>query len=212
MTDIPTTLRQQWERDIAAIGATTLAAERVLADIVARHGETHRRYHGQSHLVALFDLLDLHAPHIMPGSAPRLAVWWHDLVYDPRAQDNEAKSADIARDRLDALGAKPDVVEETHRLILMTRNHWDGGSAGDGDYFLDADIAILGAPDETYDAYAAAVRQEYSFVPDDAFRAGRSKFLESVLARPRLFRTEAFESAYAPQARANIRRELMTPA
>jgi predicted metal-dependent HD superfamily phosphohydrolase len=208
MTDIPTTLRQQWEFDIAAIGAVSHAADRVLADIVARHGETHRRYHSQQHLVALFDLLDQHASHLLPGSPPRLAVWWHDLVYDPRAADNEEQSANIARQRLDALGAKAPVIDETVRLIVMTKNHWAGPSAGDGDYFLDADIAILGSPPDTYDAYAIAVRQEYAFAPDDAYRAGRSKFLEAALARPRLFRTDAFDAAYASQARTNIGREL----
>lgn len=210
MTAIPTTLRQQWNLDVAAIGAAGLAADRVLADIVARHGETHRRYHNQQHLLALFDLLDRHAPHLSSGSPPRLAVWWHDLVYDPRATDNEEQSANIARQRLDALGAKAPVIDETVRLIIMTKNHWDGPSAGDGDYFLDADIAILGAPTEVYDAYAIAVRQEYAFAPDEAYRAGRAKFLATVLARARLFRTDAFEAAYANQARANIRGELAT--
>ena len=208
MADISATLRRQWDRDVAAIGGTELAADRVLADIVGRHSETHRRYHGQSHLIALFDLMDLHAPQIAPGSPPRLAVWWHDLVYDPRARDNEDRSADIARQRLDAMGAKPPVIDETCTLILMTKNHWDGPSAGDGDYFLDADIAILGAPPAVYDVYAANVRHEYAFASDDAFRAGRSAFLKSASARPRLFRTDVFETTYAAQARANMQREI----
>jgi predicted metal-dependent HD superfamily phosphohydrolase len=208
MADIPTTLQQQWDRDMAAVGAPGLAAEKVLTDIVARHNETHRRYHNQRHLAALFNLLDLHAPHIAPGAAPRLAIWWHDLVYEPRAQDNEEHSAEIARQRLGALGAAPDVIEETLRLILMSKSHWDGPSAGDGDYFLDADIAILGASAETYDAYAVAVRQEYAFAADEAWREARGKFLRAALSRARLFRTDAFEHAYAGQARINMQREL----
>lgn len=208
MADLPTTLQQQWDRDMAAVGAPGLAADKVLTDIVARHNETHRRYHNQRHLAALFDLLDLHAPHLAAGSPPRLAVWWHDLVYEPRTQDNEEKSAEIAQQRLAALGAAPGIIDETSRLIVRTKNHWDGPSAGDGDYFLDADIAILGAPQETYDAYAIAVRQEFAFAPDEAWREGRSKFLQAALARPRLFRTDAFEQAYAAQARLNMNREL----
>ncbi len=208
MAEIPTTLQQQWDRDMAAVGAPGLAADKVLTDIVARHNETHRRYHNQRHLAALFDLLDLHAPHLAPGSPPRLAVWWHDLVFDPRSQDNEEKSAEIARQRLAALGAASGLIDATCQLILTTKQHWDGPSAGDGDYFLDADIAILGAPPETYCAYAVAVRQEFAFASDDAWRAGRSKFLEAALARPRLFRTDVFERAYADQARVNMQGEL----
>jgi len=210
MADIPTTLRQQWERDLDALGASSIPAEKVLTDIVARHNETHRRYHNQRHLIALFALLDQHAEDVAYGTPTRLAVWWHDLIYDPKATDNEEQSADLARQRLEALGAKPEIIEETVRLILMTKNHGEGPSVGDGDNFLDADLAILGAPPEAYDAYTIAVRQEYSFAPDDAYRAGRAKFLEATLARPRLFRTDVFESKYAEQARDNMRRELAT--
>lgn len=212
MTDIATALRRQWSLDVAALGLSALAADKVLSDILARHSETHRRYHGLRHLAALLDLLSAHAPHLPPGSAARLAVWWHDLVYDPKSPANEENSADIARQRLEAMGAAPALIEETCRLILMTKNHWDGPSAADGDYFLDADIAILGASPDVYDAYAANVRQEYAFAPDDLYRAGRAKFLNSALARPRLFRTAAFESTYAAQARANMQRELAAPA
>ena len=57
MADIPTTLRQQWERDLDALGASSIPAEKVLTDIVARHNETHRRYHNQRHLISLFAFL-----------------------------------------------------------------------------------------------------------------------------------------------------------
>jgi predicted metal-dependent HD superfamily phosphohydrolase len=193
--------------DIAAVASE----DEVVAigkDILDRHAEPQRRYHGESHLRALVDLMNTHAPDIPPASAPRLAIWWHDAVYNPQARDNEERSADLAREHLTRLGLAPAIIDETCRLILMTKNHWEGPSAGDGDYFLDADIAILGAPPGIYDNYAANVREEYSFAPNDLYRAGRSAFLKSALARPRLFRTGIFESTYAAQARANMQREL----
>jgi predicted metal-dependent HD superfamily phosphohydrolase len=201
-------LFEAWARDIRAMRADAGVASDIFHDLMRRHGEPQRRYHHAGHLLALTELLDEHAPHISPGSAPRLAIWWHDAIYNPQARDNEERSSDLAGEHLTRLGAPTQLIEQTCTIILMTRNHWDGPSAGDGDYFLDADIAILGAPVATYDAYAADVRQEYAFAPDDLFRAGRSAFLESALARPRLFRTDVFEAAYAPQARANMQREL----
>jgi predicted metal-dependent HD superfamily phosphohydrolase len=177
-------------------------------DILDRHTEPQRRYHGESHLLALIELMDAHAPHIASGTPPRLAIWWHDAIYNPQARDNEERSADLAREHMHTLRIAATLIDETCRIILMTKNHWGGPSAGDGDYFLDADIAILGAPSAVYDAYAANVRQEYAFAPDDLYRAGRSAFLNSALARPRLFRTGVFESTYAAQARTNMQREL----
>jgi len=199
-------LEEEWRKDTA--GLPRARANMIYESIFFRHNDPQRRYHGLSHLEALFALLHKHAPHIAAETPPRLAVWWHDAVYDPQARDNEENSADLARVQMAELGIVRPIIEETSRLILMTKNHWDGPSAGDGDCFLDADIAILGASPAAYDAYSKQVREEYSWAPDDRYRAGRSAFLNFVLARSRLFRTDAFETAYAAQARANMGREL----
>jgi predicted metal-dependent HD superfamily phosphohydrolase len=206
MSDLPAILEAEWRKDAARISAQPAAT--IFDDLMTRHGEARRRYHCQKHLSALFYLMTLHAPHIPPGASPRLAVWWHDSIYDPQARDNEERSADLAREHLTQLGAAAALIQTTANLILMTRNHWSGPSAGDGDYFLDADIAILGAPSQVYDRYAEDVRQEYAWASDPAWRAGRSAFLQSALARQRLFRTDAFETAYGQQARINMAREL----
>ena len=110
----------------------------------------------------------LHAPQIPPGSSPRLAIWWHDAIYDPQSRHNEEHSAELAREHLAQLGASAALIQTTSNLILMTRDHWSGPSAGDGDYFLDADIAVLGAPNSVYDRYVADVRQEYAWAADAA--------------------------------------------
>jgi predicted metal-dependent HD superfamily phosphohydrolase len=199
-------LESEWRLDVSRFSISN--ADEIFSDIVARHSEPQRRYHGLSHLSALLDLLTKHAAHLSPGSAPRLALWWHDAIYDPTAKDNEEQSAILARDHLGRLGAHTALINDVETIILITKNHWAGGSTGDGDYFLDADIAILGAPLSIYDAYTADIRQEYSWAPDDAFRAGRSAFLSKALTWPRLFRTDIFEATYASQARANMQREL----
>jgi predicted metal-dependent HD superfamily phosphohydrolase len=206
MKDLPAILGAEWRKDVERYAAP--AGATVFGDLILRHSEPQRRYHGQGHLCALFYLMALHAPHIAPGASPRLAIWWHDAIYDPQARDNEERSADLAGTHLAELGAPAALIQTTANLILMTRNHWSGPSAGDGDYFLDADIAILGAPPQVYDRYASDVRQEYAWAPDPVWRTGRSAFLQSALARPRFFRTDAFETAYGQQARINMAGEL----
>ncbi len=199
-------LEGEWRKDVARFSASR-AAE-IFKDLVARHSEPQRHYHGLGHLTALLGVLSKHAPQILPGSPCRLAIWWHDAIYDPTKHDNEELSAALARDHLARLAVPSSVIDETASIILMTKNHWLGPSAGEGDYFLDADIAILDAPPAIYDAYTAGVRQEYAWAPEPGFRAGRAAFLTNALTWPRLFRTDAFEAAYADPARANMRREL----
>ena len=206
MNDLPGILEAEWRKDVALFQARPAAT--AFDELLTRHNEPQRRYHGPAHLSALFYLMTLHASHIPPGTSPRLAIWWHDAMYDPQARDNEERSAGLAREHLTQLGAPAALIQTTANLILMTRNHWAGPSAGDGDYFLDADIAILGAPLQVYDRYAADVRQEYAWAAEPAYRAGRSAFLQAAAARSRLFRTDAFETAYGQQARVNMRREL----
>jgi predicted metal-dependent HD superfamily phosphohydrolase len=207
MAEIPTTLRQQWNHDMSALGAPGQVADRVLSDIVARHNENHRRYHTQRHLAAMFELLERLAPQLAYGAPARLAVWWHDLVYEPRARDNEERSASIAAQRLETLGASASAAAETQELIRRSARHWDGESAGEGDYFLDADVAVLGADPTEYDAYALGIREEYAWAPEDQYRAGRLAFLDWALARPSLFRTKPFAAEFEAAARANMSRE-----
>jgi predicted metal-dependent HD superfamily phosphohydrolase len=73
---------------------------------------------------------------------------------------------------------------------------------------LDADLAILGSSPADYDAYALAVRQEYSAVSDDSWRTGRSRVLSSLLERDNLFLTSAGRDRWEATSRRNLAREL----
>jgi predicted metal-dependent HD superfamily phosphohydrolase len=52
---------------------------------------------------------------------------------------------------------------------------------------IDADLAILGADDPAYRAYADQIRQEYAWVSEPDYRMGRRQVLECFLARPKIF-------------------------
>ena len=175
------------------------------ADLAARYGEPGRHYHTLDHVRAVLDRIDALWPDAPP--ALRLAAWLHDVVYDSRAADNEERSADYARAVLPALGVPSDVIEETARLILLTRSHETDSDDRAGRTLLDADLAVLSADAPTYDAYAAAIRREYAWVPEPDYRAGRRRVLERFLVRPRIFLTMEMAEA-EPRARDNLRREI----
>jgi predicted metal-dependent HD superfamily phosphohydrolase len=177
-------------------------------ELLARWGEPHRRYHTTAHLAAVLDRLEeLGAgDYAADPGAVVLAAWFHDAVYDPRAGggENERRSAALARR---VLGPDPRAAEVA-RLVELTAGHDPAEGDRNGEALCDADLAVLAGPPEAYAAYAAAVRQEYGFVPEDDFRAGRAAVLRQLLGLPRLFRTPYGRAYWEATARGNLEGEL----
>jgi predicted metal-dependent HD superfamily phosphohydrolase len=192
-------LLQRW-RTLAGEGADALGEA-----LIRAWDAPQRRYHDQRHLVWLLDEADRRAALIRDRVFVGYAIWFHDAVYEPGRPDNEMLSADWARS---SLVAQPDLAARVGHVIEMTKNHAAGEADGDTALFLDMDIAILGAPWETYCAYAAGIRAEYPHVVDASFAAGRAAFLANQLEHSRTFRTDLYERELGETARANMRWEL----
>lgn len=175
----------------------------------AAYAEPQRRYHTRRHIEDC--LMRLAAWPGLTEAERRVltwAIWWHDAVYDPRASDNEARSADLARRDLAAMGAAPEDVDEVARLIELTAGHRVEPGDRLGEVLISIDLSILAADPDAYDAYAAAVRAEYAHVPEDVWRRGRSAVLQRFLDTPVIFPDPAFRAAHEGRARANLEREL----
>lgn len=176
----------------------------------AAYAEPHRRYHTREHIEQCLALLDK-VPDLMDSERQILefAIWWHDAVYDPRASDNEAKSAEMAKaDLRDFDGVSIHSREEVARLIRLTAGHEVEEDDRLGEILVSIDLAVLGAPADRYDAYARAVREEYAHVPDDAWRQGRAAVLQRFLDAQVIFPDPAFAEWLDAQARDNLSREL----
>ncbi|MGW2618574.1 HD domain-containing protein [Streptomyces sp. NPDC001500] len=176
--------------------------------LLARWQEPQRRYHTLAHLTAVLDHVDELVAHAADPDVVRLAAWFHDAVYLPDRSENEERSARLAERALSEAGAPPERTAEVARLVRLTVTHDPADDDPDGQVLCDADLAILAAPPAAYAAYTAAVREEYHFVPNDAFRAGRADVLRRLLALPRLFRTPYGSRTWEETARYNVRGEL----
>jgi predicted metal-dependent HD superfamily phosphohydrolase len=174
----------------------------------ARHAEPQRHYHTQAHIDALLRHLDTHRALAREPQHIEAAIWFHDCVYDPRLDDNEARSAAIAREELAALPWPADAVARVEALVLATHKH--DAPAGDADawLFLDLDLSVLGQPWPVYDAYRRAVRKEYGHVPGLLYRMGRRKVLQRFAEREAIYRTPELHALWDASARANLQREL----
>ncbi|MEU0159257.1 hypothetical protein ABZ154_10555 [Streptomyces sp. NPDC006261] len=177
-------------------------------NLLARWDEPQRRYHTTAHLTAVLDRIDTLAGYAADAHAVRLAAWFHDAVYRPDRTENEERSAALAERALPEAGVGEAVTAEVARLVRLTVTHDPAEGDRNGEVLCDADLAILAGGPQEYAAYAAQVREEYGFVPDEAFRAGRAAVLRQLLALPRLFRTPHGATEWEARARHNLATEL----
>ncbi|MGW2830704.1 HD domain-containing protein [Streptomyces sp. NPDC001286] len=203
-------LRSRWTRALAGARGSAAGPDPVpYADnLLARWQEPQRRYHTLAHLVAVLDHVDTLAEYADDPDAVRLAAWFHDAVYLPDRSENEERSARLAERALTEAGVPDDTTAEVARLVRLTVTHDPADDDRDGQVLCDADLAILASPPSAYAAYTAAVREEYHFVPNDAFRAGRADVLRQLLALPQLFRTPYGRRKWEATARYNLSSEL----
>ncbi|MFJ9029168.1 HD domain-containing protein [Streptomyces sp. NPDC102274] len=176
--------------------------------LLARWSEPQRRYHTTDHLLAVLNHIDTLAEYADDPDVVRLAAWFHDAVYRPDRSENEERSARLAERALPEAGLSDDRTREVARLVRLTTTHAAAPGDRDGAVLCDADLAVLAVGPDAYAAYTAAVREEYGFVPDDAFRTGRAAVLEQLLALPALFRTPYGAREWEARARANLADEL----
>ncbi|WP_149183513.1 hypothetical protein [Streptomyces sp. TRM49041] len=192
-------------RDTDACGPSPY---RYADDLLRRWAEPQRRYHTTDHLLAVLRRIDELADYADDLAAVRLAAWFHDAVYLPDRSTNEERSARLAERALPELDIDPSRTAEVARLVRLTVSHDPAAGDRNGEVLCDADLAILAAEPEEYEAYTAAVREECGFVPDDAFRAGRAAVLRQLLGLPRLFRTPYGAERWEAAARRNMADEL----
>lgn len=136
-----------------------------------------------------------------------LAIFFHDVVYDPTRKDNELKSAQWAEKVLNALQFDPRKIERCVQHILATEKHGPSDQL-DTQILLDLDLAILGSDRNTYAHYAQCVRKEYAMYSDTIYRNGRIQALEHLLDLPQLFQTDQGKENFQEQAIKNLNWEL----
>jgi predicted metal-dependent HD superfamily phosphohydrolase len=185
-----------------------LFGKAVMHGLRMRYGEAHRRYHVWNHVETLLKLKEWCRDDVFNHQAVELAIYFHDAIYEPGEDDNEKRSADLMRAVLEKEVA-PVNLEVARALILATASHDVPGDLenpvrSDCAVFLDMDLAVLGAAPDVFEAYGAAIREEFIEFPDGEWSLGRRKFLLSMLDRKTVFHTPRFRQTYEKQAQANL--------
>lgn len=188
-----------------------LVDDDIVGRLKVRYNEG-RAYHNWDHIQAMLRLLKEYEHLAHDYEAVEAAIYFHDVIYDSRNRDNEDRSAALALDWLrDRTTAKR--LTNIASAILATKYHkvpdaLTGPEIQDVELLLDADLSILGSDPAEFEAYDAAIRQEYSWVPETDWRAGRKAVLHRFLDRPRIYHLDAFHDMFEAKARLNLEHAL----
>ncbi len=200
-------LEAAWHETATHAGLAKPDAEAVFQDLCRRYSEPGRAYHTLNHIAAMLRTVSGFGDTLHDGVAVRLAVWFHDAIYDSRRGDNEEQSAFYA---MAALKGGPWDSLRMRVMLLIGKTKTHEAPAGDTDcqVLLDADLAVLGSNAAEYDHYARTIREEYAWVPEQDYGVGRRRVLESFLGRERIYYTDALFGEREQAARADLRREI----
>lgn len=176
-------------------------------EVIVSYSDQRRAYHTLVHLQHFSNQLDLCKDKLSDYSTAYLAMIYHDIVYFMMDGSNEEKSALVAVNHLNRLQYPSDLISVCSEMILATKTH-SGNSSSDINYFIDADMSILGADSGSYAQYAAGIRKEYG--DSIYFDQGRKQVLQSFLNMERIFKTDLFFDRYEKQARLNIQLEIVS--
>ncbi|MBT9311804.1 HD domain-containing protein [Leptothoe kymatousa] len=169
------------------------------------YGESHRAYHTAQHINECLTLLDALDNSVTAQQlwVLEMALWYHDVVYQPRLQDNEQRSAGKAAAFLQAHAVA--AVRQVTALVMATCHGIDRGDKSPlAAWMVDIDLAILGALPARFLQYEHQIRQEYGWVSPAVYQLKRRQVLSQFLQRSRLYHSPLFFEQFEHRARENL--------
>ena len=78
--------------DLTYLCVPSATASKWVQTIISRYSEPQRHYHTTTHVASMLDSLSKYESCIQDQFAVKLAIYFHDIVYDPTRTDNEIQS------------------------------------------------------------------------------------------------------------------------
>ena len=194
-----------WDRCRGANGG---GAESVFTELDEHYRQPHRYYHSGNHIDHCLSKMDMAMaepgasgnPNLLDGI--ELAIWFHDVIYEPGAADNEQRSADWFAQRATGV-LPPNIISRIEGYIMSTTHHEppiDEGSK----FVVDVDLSGFGLPPALFRRDGDNIRKEFDYMSETEFICGQTKFLKKLLGRSSIYSTSYFYDRYETRARQNI--------
>ncbi len=169
--------------------------------------EPQRYYHTPQHIEHCLSWFDRCRSLVGNPDALELAIWFHDVIYEPGKPDNEARSAALYRQLSDGVHANA-TRGLVDRLIMATLHLGSELEDGDADYMVDIDLSSFGLPWEEFLRDSENLRREATHLDDAQFHQRARAFHQTLRARERFFHTDFFAERLETRAHENIERYL----
>lgn len=174
-----------------------------LQPLLDAYSEPQRHYHTLQHLRECLTWWQRCKQWMQRPVDVALALFYHDVVYQPKKADNEAKSALWLQQHLH--GHLPEAqLQRIQQWVLATASHQHHGDEADLAWVLDIDLSILSADTTRFQEYERQIRLEYRHVPSLIYRCKRRQILRQFAQRQPLYLTHYFKTHLEAQAKRNL--------
>ncbi|MEM7207273.1 MAG: metal-dependent hydrolase [Pseudomonadota bacterium] len=167
------------------------------------YSEPQRVYHTLEHIEHCMKLFDSVYDRIDDADAVELSIWFHDVVYEPGAKDNEVLSARLFMEQ--SKGVFEDEFRRRVEGHIMATLHCGHRLTDyDSKYMVDIDLSSFGMPWAEFKHDSDKVRKEMQHQSDREFYARQASFQRGLLSQPRFYQTDYFFDKLELQARQNL--------
>lgn len=180
--------------------------KKILNRLIAAYSEKQRAYHTVQHIYECLNLLESIRSELNDAHAVALALWFHDAIYDPKAKDNELKSAELFEQYM-AQYLPVNTVQKIKRWILATQKHALTNET-DLQFLLDIDLSILAATPERFIQYEQQIQKEYAWVDPEVYLIKRKEVLVHFYQSEPLYQTTYFQKNFELNAKQNLKQIL----
>jgi len=175
-------------------------------DISNRYNSNKRVYHNLSHLYKMVEFYIKYKGFIINKDEILFAIFYHDIIYKIRKNNNEFMSAVHMENKLYKTKLQHMSITLIHDAILATKTH-ELNTNNDINFLLDFDMVILGSDRDDYNIYCNQIRNEYKFFPTKIYNLNRKKALKKFIKND-IFKTSIFKNRYEQIAIDNINSEI----
>jgi predicted metal-dependent HD superfamily phosphohydrolase len=105
---------------LAPFGVNPVMSQEIFTDIATADSSADRHYHNLTHILQVLQIIDEMRPQAENPAALEFAAWFHDIIYDPKAKDNEEKSAEYATNILNLIKIPSSIIEKVGKFTSCT--------------------------------------------------------------------------------------------
>ena len=194
--------KSHWLRFSSQLSLELVVNQTLLNTLITAYTEPQRAYHNIQHIVECLALFQNIESELNDPIAVETAIWFHDVVYDPQASDNEEQSAQFMQKHCANIVEK-EMLEKAAQWIIATKKH-QATNDHDLNTLLDIDLAILGSHNSRFTEYEQQIQQEYAWVESELYQRKRAEVLSHFYQMKPLYQTEYFRRKFEINAKLNL--------